>query len=291
MPIISFSELDTYRQCPFKHQLAYGERWVSPVDAVALDRGKRVHTILENWYEALQTADGPRPVLEDIVRASEGTVFDQNGAYLDEIGELVHWIVEGYVDRYAYDDQWKVIAVEHDFVLPLPKPDGKNSNIKIKGKIDLLVEWNGRLWLVDHKTAARLPSDKELDLDVQFGLYAWAMRQLGYPVHGMIYNTLRTQRNKGEMALGDRFSRTLIAKSDAELAQLAADAYQDAYQAYAGLRKSKKTGIDLSRHFNTDTCRWRCPYTEACLFGAKDGRGGTRGYLGEVGFVQNFTRH
>ena len=288
MPIISFSELDTYRQCPFKHQLAYGERWVSPVDSAALDRGKRVHTVLENWYEALKRGDNT--TIEQVARESE-VVFDQNGDYLDDIGELVHWIVQGYGEQYGRDEQWKVVEVEHDFVLPLPKPDGKNSNIKLKGKIDLLVNWRGRLWLVDHKTAARLPSDKELDLDVQFGLYAWAMRQLGYPIHGMIYTTLRTQRNKGEMALTDRFSRTLIAKSDAELDRLALDAYQDAYQAYAGIRKSNKTQVDLPRHYNTDTCRWRCPYTEACLFGAKDGRGGSRGYLIETGFVQNFTRH
>jgi hypothetical protein len=289
MPIISFSELDTYRQCTFKHQLAYGERWVAPVDSPALDRGKRVHTILETWYGSLRS--GWRGDIDEVIRSCEGTVYDHNGEFIDEMGELVKWIVEGYVEHYGFDEDWKVIEVEHDFVLPLPKPDGKNSNIKIKGKIDLLVEWKGKLWVVDHKTAARLPTDKELDLDVQFSIYAWALRKLGYPVHGMIYNTLRTQRNKGEMVMTERFSRTLIAKSDAELTRVAQDAYQDAYEAYAGIRKSNKTGVDRPRHFNTDTCRWRCPYTEACLFGAKDGRGGTRGYLAETGFVQNFTRH
>ena len=288
MPIVSFSELDTLRQCPFKHQLAYRERWVPTKDALALDRGKRLHTLLEDWYTAIQ--QGTNPTTRDIMEAS-GVIYTENGDYLDDTAELLEWMFNGYAENYGYDPEWKVTSVEHDFVQPLPKPDGKPSTYKLKGKIDLIAEWRGRLWVIDHKTAARLPTDKELDLDVQFGLYAWAMKQLGYPIHGMVYNTLRTQRNKSEMQMSDRFSRTLIAKTDAELNQLAVDAYLDMQNATVRLNKFAKEQQDAPRHFNTDTCRWRCPYTEACSYGARGGRGGTRLYLAETGFAQDFTRH
>ena len=283
--VISYSELDTYRQCPYKHQLAYGERWVSPGDAPALDRGKRTHAALEIWYGNTDRYKDTQVALHHALLGAG--IIDMSGEPVDDTADLVQWMLEGYVQMWGSDKDWTIEAVEHPVEIKLP-----NTSIRIKGKIDLLLtDPKGRLWLVDHKTGATLPKDKDLDLDVQFGVYAWALRKLGRPVYGMIYNSIRTQRNKGEMQLSDRFSRTLLVRTDAELEQIARDASVDAREAYKALALAKKNGTDRPRHFNTDTCRWRCPYTEACLHGAKALRGGTRGYLAEVGFVQNFERH
>jgi RecB family exonuclease len=284
--VISYSELDTYRQCPFKHQLAYGERWVAPGDAPALDRGKRTHAALEFFYQdSLRTYNWNVAMNGAIHKA--GLINENTGEPVDDTADLVKWMLDGYVEMWGGDLDWKIEAVEHPVQIKLP-----NTSIQIKGKIDLLLtDQKGRLWLVDHKTGATLPKDKDLDLDVQFGVYAWALRKLGRPVYGMIYNSIRTQRNKGAMELSERFSRTLLVRTDAELEQIARDASMDAREAYKALTLAKKNGTDRPRHFNTDTCRWRCPYTEACLHGAKDLRGGTRGYLSEIGFVQNFERH
>lgn len=284
--VISYSELDTYRQCPYKHQLAYGERWVSPSDAPALDRGKRTHAALEFFYENPMRATQPKDAMNSAL-LDAGIISETTGEAVDETADLVKWMLEGYVEMWGGDNQWNVVAVEHPVQIKLP-----GTAIQIKGKIDLLLtDQQGRLWLVDHKTGATLPKDKDLDLDVQFGVYAWALRKLGKPVYGMIYNSIRTQRNKGAMELTDRFSRTLLVRTDAELEQIALDASMDARECYKMLKLAQKNKTDRPRHFNTDTCRWRCPYTEACLHGAKDLRGGTRGYLTEIGFVQDFTRH
>jgi RecB family exonuclease len=284
--VISYSELDTYRQCPYKHQLAYSERWVAPGDAPALDRGKRTHAALEFFYQNPMRTTLPQEAMNSAL-LDAGIIDENSGEPVDDTADLVKWMLEGYVQMWGGDNAWHIEAVEHPVEIKLP-----GTAIRIKGKIDLLLtDEKGRLWLVDHKTGATLPKDKDLDLDVQFGIYAWALRKLGRPVYGMIYNSIRTQRNKGEMQLSDRFSRTLLVRTDAELEQIALDASMDAREAYKALALAKKNGTDRPRHFNTDTCRWRCPYTEACLHGAKALRGGTRGYLAEIGFVQNFERH
>ena len=283
--IISYSELDTYRQCPFKHQLAYAERWVSPVDSPALDKGKRTHTALEFWYADPERMTDPVQTMQR-AKVSAG-LLDLNGDPKDDTANLVCWMLDGYVEMYGSDSGWTVVAVEHPIEIKLP-----GTATRIKGKIDLLVtDARGRLWLVDHKTGQNLPKDKDLDLDVQFAIYAWAMKSLGKPVHGMIYNSIRTQRNKGPMDLEERFSRRLLVRSDAELDAVARDVAQDAREMLAALRKAQRTGIDRPRHFDTERCGWRCSFTEACLAGVKQVRGGTRGYLGEIGFVQNFERH
>lgn len=282
---ISYSEIDSYRQCPFKHQLQYSERWVAPIDSTPLDRGKRTHAALENWYADPFRYDNPKKAME---RAKQQAgLYDLNGDPLDDIAATVSWMLDGYLEKWGTDPQWEIIAIEHPVEIRLP-----GTTTKIKGKIDLLVrDQQNRLWLIDHKTGSTLPKTKDLDLDVQFAVYAWAMMKLGKPVHGMIYNSLRTQRNKGPMELTERFSRTMLTRTPGELETIARDIAQDAREMHNALKRANKTNTDRPRHYNPDTCGWRCPFTEPCLYGAKNLTGGTRGYLREIGFVQNFDRH
>jgi hypothetical protein len=58
------------------------------------------------------------------------------------------------------------------------------------GRIDcLMVDDDGRLWVFDWKTAARLQPDMEfLQLDDQIARYCWAMWKLGYDVAGFVYH-------------------------------------------------------------------------------------------------------
>jgi hypothetical protein len=150
----------------------------------------------------------------------------------------------------------------------------------------------GQLWIDDHKFNKDIPSDKMLELDDQFGLYTWGLKQLGMPVVGCIYNCLRTQRNKSKpQSLDERFKRIMLYRTDEELAIIALEAYATAKRAWSRgpLDDSIAPGTDAERNPNSDTCRWRCPFTEDCL-------GGRKGYdmrrsLKLHGFEQNFERH
>jgi hypothetical protein len=253
--VVSFSEIDAFRQCPFKHHLAYRQRWQTDVESIPLQRGTAWHKILETRYEGQRTGTEAAALdkINRLLTTDDGTTEEQ---------ELLEWMYDGYCDMFDEEDrEWTVRAAEFKGFAPL------NDRFMLKVKIDLVAVLRGRLWVWDHKSGKNLPYDKELDLDDQMGLYIWCMRQMGYPVAGAIYNSARTQRNKGEMALDERFRRVPLRRTDYELNIIA----QEAIATCNKMWPEQFDGIP-ERNPNTDTCRWRCGFTEACLSNRKGGR-------------------
>jgi RecB family exonuclease len=68
---ISWSEIDSWRQCPFKWRLEYAERWVPAETSPALSKGTLWHTVLEKHYRILQSS------------RSLATAMDAVDAFLD----------------------------------------------------------------------------------------------------------------------------------------------------------------------------------------------------------------
>jgi PD-(D/E)XK nuclease superfamily len=125
------------------------------------------------------------------------------------------------------DKDWKPVRVEIEFMVPIPHPDTTEAmwckcnvcwdkaskwmydNIEPKplswykpksewkglpvvfaGRIDCLGEDDyGDLFIIDWKTAARIPDDHSfLDLDDQIGSYCWALASIGMNIRGFIYH-------------------------------------------------------------------------------------------------------
>lgn len=299
--VVSYSELDTFRQCPLKHNLAYKQRWTRDKDdESALTKGTLWHAVLETHYreiQKIQSSLGRRihpeeepTALKRCGAAATAILTDSRSGVQTPAQELVEWMYRGYTQMYGLDRDWWIVAVEHAAEIPLPTNTSgrKSPKYSIKMKIDLVVkDRRSNLWVVDHKSCSRLPAKREYDLDDQFGLYTWGMRQLGHPVEGSVHSAARTQRNKGDaegtkpMGLDERFARTPMFRTDAELNNIALDAYRAAHA-------SRTTGIPFSSP-NPDTCGWRCDFREAHL----DMRKGLdpRRSLADRGFYQDKTRH
>lgn len=306
--VISYSELDAYKQCPHKWQLAYEERWTKAKDEkTAAGRGTMWHQILDSHYTALKLGGGP----EGARRAVERRVAEFRRVGKDpEVVDLLTWMYQGYVEKWGYDDQWEVLVVEYKAIVPLRYRDGSLSPFDLKMIVDLVVRdrATGRVWIIDHKSHADLPKERELELDDQFGLYTWGLRALGHRVFGCVYNTARTKRNKGDhpelveewrrrkaagekpgaeprpQPLDGRFDRYLMSRTETETANLAQDALDTALNMHSPFNGRE-------RHTNNDTCKWRCDFTEACLIGRKTDADRERRFLLDVGFRQDFTRH
>lgn len=303
--LVSFSEIDTARQCAFKHRLSYKERWVGETKSQALNKGTLWHVVMENYYLVIQffqqVAEGKwapefpavtlpnDDVLEIAYKHAMLFLVDERGSYLDETAELIGWMFQGYVECYGIDPDWKILAVEQRWDFWLPTPRGGRSNFKIKLKLDLVIRDipTDRLYVVDHKSGKNLPKDKELDIDDQFGLYIWGLRANGKNIFGAMHSAARTHRNKdlvkNPQPLEERFRRKPLYRTDVELQEVAVDAYKSARNAY--LTPVGEEG----RSPNSDTCRWRCDYLEACLLSRKGVP--IKGTLESMGFVQNFERH
>jgi predicted acetyltransferase len=296
--IVSYSELDTFRQCPLKHHLLYQRRWTKPTKpGSALDKGSLYHLVMEAHYRVIkEVQDAHRGrVPKKLVAETLKRARDEVMAYLvhpttgeqSEVQELIEWMYDGYVEYYGVDEDWRVVGVEHQIIQPLPDAYGNPSRYHLKMKIDLLVrEWStGNLWVIDHKSGANLPSKMDLEIDDQFGLYTWGMRSIGRKVQGSLHNANRTQRNKSFMPLDTRMSRTYLNRMDKELDNLALDAYYAARAAYPD------DPSYAARYSAPDprSCGWKCDVKEPHLL-MRTGRNPDE-VMVEYGFTVNRTRH
>lgn len=316
--VVSYSEIDAIRQCGHKHDLSYRARWTKPpAEGSPLARGSLWHLVMENHYRTLMTTARERqqfgqgmPTADEMMRSVVGLLYDHNMRQTED-QQLIEWIYHGYLEAWGFDHDWEIRAVEHPAEVWLPTDRGGRSRFKLKMKIDLVVRDRNtnKIWLVDHKSCKNLPYQKDLDIDDQFGLYTWGLRQLGHPVFGSYHNAARTHRPKvggpddlrprdeqgrylnadgvtvsknqpKPYPLEERFSRTPMSRTDVELDTIAVEAYKTVKAAYA-----RPEGY-APRSPDPDRCGWRCDYTEACLAGRK-GVDEVEVLLG-TGYVQGF---
>lgn len=271
---VSWSELDCYRQCPKKHQLAYKLRWSKPPrDDSALAKGNLFHEVKEAWYKSLKDKPGDRFAAMEAVGKCIDAMKDRGVE--QELIDLIMWMHEGYVQVYGLDDDWEILAVEHTIIQPLMHHPSVKSRFDLKAKMDLIVrdKSRGLISIVDHKTCTNLPDDKELELNDQFGLYELLLSRTGMRAFNTIHNAARTVRNQGDIhlpgtpgykttmkaqPLEKRFSRTLMKRTPRELLMIEQETIAAFTTAYS-------PGNAHERHTDDERCKRRCSFTEACL--------------------------
>lgn len=312
---VSWSELDAFRQCPKKWSLAYEGRWAKPAeDNTALGKGSLWHEVLETHYKTIQAHQLKR---EDGSVEWECTADELMQHCLDAVGKLIagweaeerdpnimllmRWMYAGHLEMYGLDEEWDILAVENTAIVPLYEPDGTESWVRLKAKLDLLVrDQRGRVWIVDHKSCGNLPGNKDFDWADQFGLYYYALNQVGVKVTGTVHSAARTQMNKGDIlkpgdpgykntmkaqVLEDRFARTFMNYTEAQAKGIADDALADFKLAYSSANHRR-------RNPNEEWCKWRCSYGEACMFARRTGdEANLLDMLQRTGFQQEPIRH
>lgn len=281
-------------RCPHKHDLAHRQGWTPRAVGPALSKGRLWHEVMALHYKCIQDDTTTKERRQRIV----DLLFASQDEYTTDICALVAWMYDGYEDRWGTDDDWTIVAIEDQRLARLPEPSGRGSRFYLRMRVDLIIQERtvevagkrvrastdptskrfGKLWLVDHKSGQNLPTDKELDIDDQFSMYTWGCRQLDQPVFGSIYSAARTYQHKEERPVDERFDRKRLYRTDTELDTVAHEAYQTARTAYA-----YPTG-DSPRAPDPDRCRWRCPFTEACLHGRKTSPKQEAIFLSSAGF-------
>jgi len=155
-----------------------------------------------------------------LVRGLQEILPDADEYEFTEMRELGIGMLENY-KRFANEyDGFEVIVAEHDFSVPIwdyendcilkardvreQSPNyGKMLEVHSRGRIDAFyAKPNGRLGLIDHKTADKMDSELDLKLesDEQVTTYLWAaeieasyydLPHAGEPMEELIYNVLR----------------------------------------------------------------------------------------------------
>lgn len=333
--IVSHSEAEAAARCSLQHQLGYRERWSRPFNpGSAAGRGIAWHEVMEAHYRVIQSAQlaqeaAGRPwwtfdqtAALGIARTVVDGIIDRFEAIDEELGGLLAWMYAGYVQQWGADPDWRILEVERAGVVPLAPPGASLvpsvigpfprlgsaiTDFHFKYRIDLLVEENGRIWLVDHKSVANFPSQMDLDFDSQVDRYTWALQLEGFPVYGAIFSQARRKMLKRAQTLDERHRRPRTHRTPRELNVIAEDLFETIYARYdqqsrVEWNRSATPGhagqvvvpttvppADSPRSTSSRHCSFLCDFTEACLAGRKGAD--SRQYLVEEGFRQNFDRH
>ena len=212
--VLTYSALNTFRNCPRKYRLRYIENLRRPEVADTLALGSVVHAALEQWYRL--PADGQRllAVLDLLDSRFPNHGFD---AKEKAQWQLARAMLVGYTTRYT-PEEFEVLEVEKPFEAEIRNPEtGRTSQtFSMAGKVDGIVRVGQELYLLEHKTAASLTGDylDRLWTDTQIALYSFYLRELGFPIVGVIYNVLlksRLQQRAGETEAEFAARRTVLA--------------------------------------------------------------------------------
>ena len=194
--LLTYSALNTFRNCPRKYKNRYLDNLRPRERAEALSFGSVIHTAIELWYRSQDAETRLADVLAYIDDAFENRVVDSN--------QMVQWhlataMIRGYAERYA-TEEFEIVEVEKEFVGEIRNPDtGRQSQtFRIAGKVDGIVRCHDGLYLLEHKTASTVDASylDKLWTDTQIALYCYYLRELGYPIVGVIYNVLLKSRLK-----------------------------------------------------------------------------------------------
>ncbi len=199
--ILTYSALNTFRNCPRKYQMRYVDGLRRPERPEALAFGSVIHDALEQWYMLDDTDTRLLQVLDSIDTQYPQCDHDPD---VRRSWHLARAMFEGYAARYP-DEHFEIVEIEKEFTAEIRNPDtGRTSQtFVIAGKADGIVRMDGELYLLEHKTASTITSDylDRLWTDTQIALYSHYLRELGYPIVGVIYNVLlktRLKQREGE---------------------------------------------------------------------------------------------
>ncbi len=242
MELLTNSRFSCARSCLRKHFYAY-EKCIRPaIISEALGIGTAVHA----GIEAYSTTAG---TFEERQLAAINKVTSLYDPVPSNIQDLNDWaiqrvkserLVHAYLSRYQ-NDEYKIIAAEKVFELPLINPETGSSSrtFALAGKIDAIIELpDGRLAVKETKTSGddiRLGTDywQKWRLDSQISLYFYAARKLGFNV---------------QCVLIDAIGKPLIRQGKATPAE--SRKYTKAGVLYAGQREVDETPDEFANRYS-----------------------------------------
>ena len=170
-PHVSYSEVRTWKECPYRHKLTYIDKIESNEPSQYLDYGILLHECLENYLKTKEI--DTVKLKKDLENAWEEKGYDTE-KYIKNLTEaaatrgekprilepLPKWLQWAEVSVSAVPEflstnfpNWKTISAEHQLYEDICADD-----MKFKGFIDAVIECDYRkskrkVWILDWKTA------------------------------------------------------------------------------------------------------------------------------------------
>jgi len=182
---ISVSDIKNYMSCRQQWAFSSGLRgnWAPKETNKNLFVGSGAHAALEVYYKT-PVAERSNDVLLEAYQAWVSKAW--NALPLDSFAAdrlagiaaetaLMHEVLKGYHDWAIQTDKFTIDKPEDvEIIFNIPMPIFPGKHVYFTGKADALIKLDGKYFLLEHKTAAKLPDTKMLFLDFQCVAYQWA---------------------------------------------------------------------------------------------------------------------
>ena len=171
-----FTTIDDFQRCRKYYYWRHIRNFAPKIPGSALVFGGAFHTALDTYYlnGLVKAIEAFRAIYKD--REDDKLRTVENGV------KALEWYAKVYVN-----EQFKVLGKpEAGFVFPV-------GDIMWGGRMDLPVEWDGQLWIMEHKTTTRLDSNyfKQFALDKQLTGYTIGAEEFfGRECKGCIINAI-----------------------------------------------------------------------------------------------------
>ena len=176
---LSYSQIETYRICPLHYKLKYMLKIPTPPSA-AQSFGVSVHSALKGFYELVKEKQKvDKSMLLSLLESNWVREGYGSRSYEAKMKDRGKKFLSEYFDK-SFDPEVRPLLLEENFNVNI----GYDRFLKIGGKIDRIDDaGDGKIEIIDYKTG-RLPSQREVDTDLQLSMYAIAASEITSPPLG-----------------------------------------------------------------------------------------------------------
>jgi hypothetical protein len=201
------STISCFQTCRRKYYFRHVLHLQPKIKGTALLFGSAIHEGLDTYY-----------ITKDVEKAVDSFRANYQDREGDEIRTLAigEKLLRTYAKKYANEPFTPIDKPEEGFVFPI-------GDILYGGRMDLPVDWDGQLWVVEHKTTTRLTGSyfDQFELDKQITGYIVGIEEYyGRKCTGCVLNVMepwkepirKTSKTKAPF---DHFLRKAIQRSTA----------------------------------------------------------------------------
>jgi DNA helicase-2/ATP-dependent DNA helicase PcrA len=169
---LSYSQIETFETCPMHYKLRYIYKLPTPPSA-SQSFGTAIHATLKEFYD--EVAGGSKPsdkLLYEFLEKNWVKDGFKSKSHETEFFNKGKLYLAGFLKQ-GFDPKVLPEVMEQKFIIPL------GSNLKVGGAIDRVdVLPDGTIEIIDYKTGATIPSQSEVDKNLQLSFYALAATKI-----------------------------------------------------------------------------------------------------------------
>ena len=168
---ISYSALDTFKQCPLKYKYQVIDKIKAPKTKEAVF-GSALHEALE-WFHKQTPVS---PTLDELLNKFK-EIWPKDNSPFSEDEDMIYFseaikILKNYYENYLkIKDNFSVLGAETRFEVILENPQNKEEKCLLTGIIDRVDKTKDGIEVIDYKTTKKLPSQEDIHNSMQMSLY------------------------------------------------------------------------------------------------------------------------